>query len=101
MSTLVAEPTETMATALGQIPGGNVPNRLGPRWLSLVKALFSLPSQRRLARAALQIDAVRHWENRFTRLSDAELKQTAYRLLRGGDEPRPIGVAPPTRRPTI
>src|SRR5206468_9285899 len=52
-------------------------------------ALFGLPSQRRLARAALQIDKIRYWEKEFSRLADAaELKQTGLRLrgrARGGE----------------
>src|SRR5438270_11411706 len=59
------------------------PNRFGARWLLRIKALFGLPSRRRLARAALQIDRIRHYESHFGRLSDAELKKTGLRL-RGG-----------------
>lgn len=59
-----------------------VSGRLGPRWLNHLKALFGLPSQRRLARAALLIDQVRHWEQKCGKLSDAELL-TLGRQLRG------------------
>src|SRR6266849_8000519 len=61
--------------------------RFGPRWLNHLRALFGLPTQRRLARAALQVDAIRHWEQEFDRLSDAELKQRSLQLrgrARGG-----------------
>src|SRR5262245_17421940 len=63
-------------------------NRLGSRWLNWVKRLFGSPSQRRLAQGALQIDAIRHWENEFARLSDAEVLQRGQRLrgrARGGE----------------
>jgi preprotein translocase subunit SecA len=62
-------------------------NRFGPRWLNHFRALFGLPSQRRLARAALQIGAIRHWEKEFSRLSDADLRQRGLQLrgrARGG-----------------
>src|SRR5437870_3075975 len=62
--------------------------RLGMRWVNQLKALFGLPSQRRLARAALFVDRIRHWENEFTRLNDVELRQRALQLrgrARGGE----------------
>jgi preprotein translocase subunit SecA len=62
--------------------------RLGPRWFNALKALVGTPSQRRLARAALQIDRTRHWEKTYERLSDVELKQVGLRLrgrARGGE----------------
>jgi preprotein translocase subunit SecA len=52
-----------------------------------LRALFGLPWQRRLARAALQIEAIRHWEREFDRLSGAELKQRGLQFrgrARGG-----------------
>ena len=55
-------------------------DRFGPRWLNHLRALFGLPTQRRLARAALQIDAIRHWEKEFDRLSDAELKHRSLQM---------------------
>lgn len=63
-------------------------NRLGPRALNQFKALFGLPWQRRLARAALQIDKIRYWESEYTRLSDADLKVKGLQLrgrARGGE----------------
>jgi preprotein translocase subunit SecA len=63
-------------------------NRLGPRWLNHVKALLGLPWQRRLARAALMVPRIRHWERQFDNLSDAELKTAGLRLRgrgRGGE----------------
>jgi preprotein translocase subunit SecA len=56
--------------------------------LNYLGALFGLPSQRRLARAALQIDRIRFWEGEFSRLTDAELKQRGLHLrgrARGGE----------------
>src|SRR5262249_16368314 len=60
----------------------------GPRWLNECKALVGLPPQRRLARAVLQIPAIRSWEDKYNRQADAELKQVASRLrgrARGGE----------------
>jgi preprotein translocase subunit SecA len=45
-----------------------------------VKALFGTPSQRRLARAALQIDRIRAREAELDRLSDVELRTLGLRL---------------------
>jgi preprotein translocase subunit SecA len=53
-----------------------------------LKALFGLPWQRRLARAALQVPRIRYWEEQYDRLDDAELKATGLRLrgrARGGE----------------
>jgi preprotein translocase subunit SecA len=61
---------------------------LGFRWLNHLKAFFGLPAQRRLARAALQIPAIRHWEGELGKLSDAELLQRGLQLrgrARGGE----------------
>jgi preprotein translocase subunit SecA len=69
-------------------PRHSVRGRLGPRWANQIKALFGMPSQRRLARAALYIDRIRHWESEFERLSDAELKVRGLQLrgrARGGE----------------
>jgi len=71
-----------------EVPRRSAVGRFGPRWLNHVKALFGTPSQRRLARAALQIDRVRDWEKQFDRLSDAEARETGLRLrgrARGGE----------------
>jgi preprotein translocase subunit SecA len=62
--------------------------RLGWHWLNHIKALFGLPSQRRLAQAALQIDKVRYWEMEFDRLSDEEIKVRGQQFrgrARGGE----------------
>ena len=63
-------------------------NRFGPRWFNWFKRLFGTPSQRRLARGALQIPAIRHWEQEFGRLSDADILKTGQHLrgrARGGE----------------
>jgi preprotein translocase subunit SecA len=62
--------------------------RLGPRRLNLVRALMGRPSQRRLARAALQIDQIRHWEKECSGLSDSDLRLRGLKLrgrARGGE----------------
>jgi preprotein translocase subunit SecA len=62
--------------------------RLGIRPLNYLKALFGLPWQRRLGRAALLVPRIRYWEKQFERLSDAELKTTGMRMRgrgRGGE----------------
>src|SRR5204863_2038593 len=66
----------------------NVSGRLGPRWWNRLKHGFGLPSQRRLARAALLVEPIRHWETELGRLSDAELLDFGVRLrgrVRGGE----------------
>jgi preprotein translocase subunit SecA len=63
-------------------------NRLGSRWFNYIRRLLGTPSQRRLARGALQIDAIRHWEGEFSRLSDAELLRVGQQMrgrARGGE----------------
>jgi preprotein translocase subunit SecA len=63
-------------------------DRLGIRWANHLKALLGLPSQRRLARAALQVDRIRHWESEFGRLNDVELRQRGLQMrgrARGGE----------------
>ena len=63
-------------------------SRLGsPLWNQL-KRVFGTPARRRLAHAALLVDAVRHWESAFAKLSDDQMKQTALHLrgrARGGE----------------
>jgi preprotein translocase subunit SecA len=66
----------------------NSTNRLGPRWLNHFRRLFGTPARRRLARGALAIDRIRYWENEFSRLSDAEVRQAGLQLrgrARGGE----------------
>ena len=63
-------------------------NRFGSKWLVHLKRIFGLPSQRRLAYAALQIPKIRHWEKEFERLSDEEIVALGKQLkgrARGGE----------------
>src|SRR5262249_8477358 len=49
---------------------------------------FGWPSARRLARATLQLDAIRHWEKEVNDLSENDLRMKATRLrgrARGGE----------------
>ncbi len=89
MSTATSEvQVRSHAPGVEPVSRGNTPNRLGARWANQLRALFGLPSQRRLARAALMIEPARHWEKEFDRLTDAEVKQTGLRLkgrARGGE----------------
>ena len=62
--------------------------RLGTPGLNHFKAWFGPPWQRRLARAALMVEPIRHWEKEYSQLSDDELKQKSMRLrgrARGGE----------------
>jgi preprotein translocase subunit SecA len=81
--------TERAAQQAGVAAGpGNVPGRLGPRWRNALVALLGLPWQRRLARAALQIDRIRYWEAELGSLSDPDLRRFGLRLAgraRGGE----------------
>ena len=50
--------------------------------------IFGSPSERRLARAALQVDRIRFWERELDKLSDPELTKLGLRLkgrARGGE----------------
>ncbi len=63
-------------------------NRLGPRWVNWLKRLCGPPAMRRLARAALYVDRIRHHEAEFSKLNDAELRQAGATLrgrARGGE----------------
>src|SRR6516164_3408784 len=71
-----------------EAPSANAVGRFGARSAVLLKRLFGLPWQRRLAYAALQIDRVRYYEEEYSRLSDPDLKQFGLRLrgrARGGE----------------
>jgi preprotein translocase subunit SecA len=78
------EPTPDTA----DVPRPSSVNRFGSPWANYLKALLGPPSKRRLARAALLIDRIRHWEREFDRLSDAETREAGLRLrgrARGGE----------------
>jgi len=58
------------------------------RWWNWLKRLFGTPGQRRLARGALAVKAIRYWEKQYTKLSATEILQTAQQLrgrARGGE----------------
>jgi preprotein translocase subunit SecA len=66
----------------------NCTNRFGPRWANILRAWFGGPTKRRLARGALMIDRIRHWEKEWERLPDSEMRLAGQRLrgrARGGE----------------
>lgn len=78
---------EVSAEARGEWRGEPAWKRLGPKWLNRIRLLFGTPAQRRLARAALAIDAIRHWEAELSKLNDRDLLLRAKKLrgrARGG-----------------
>ncbi len=86
MSTMVA-PDRDAPHSPAAIPE-SVPGRLGSNALNTFLAVAGLPWQRRLARAALKVPRIRHWERVHDRLSDAELRTAGLRLRgrgRGGE----------------
>jgi len=68
------------AAMTARIPRPERGRNLGLRWTNHFKALMGPPSKRRLARAALFIDEIRHAEDELALRSDAELRQVAARL---------------------
>jgi preprotein translocase subunit SecA len=73
----------------GPWPGQPASKRLGPIALNRMRLLFGTPAQRRLAKAALYIDQIRHWEAELEKLSDNDLLLKAKRLrgrARGGEK---------------
>jgi preprotein translocase subunit SecA len=76
-------------------------SRLGNPILHQVRQFFGTKAQRRYAKAGLQINAIRHWEEIFTKLNDAEIKSTSMKLrgrARGGENldkllPEAFGLA--------
>src|SRR5262245_4769015 len=64
-------------------------SRLGPAVVHQFRRLFGSKAERRLARAALQIDAVRYWEQEFDKIDDASIRSTSQKLrgrARGGEK---------------
>src|SRR5439155_200691 len=87
LSTLLATPEAPGTSAVPLRQSGY--NRLGSRLSNQVTALLGTPSRRRLAQAALFVDRIRYWENAYSKLNDAELKQRGLQLrgrARGGDK---------------
>ena len=65
----------------------NVPGRLGPAWLNRARAVAERPWRRRLAKAALLIPRIRHYEELYLPLSDADMRSVSMKLrgrARGG-----------------
>ena len=65
----------------------NVPGRLGPAWLNRLRAVAERPWRRRMAKAALLIPRIRHYENQYLPLSDADMRAVGMKLrgrARGG-----------------
>ncbi len=63
-------------------------DRFGAKWLLHFKALFGMPSQRRLAQAALKIPQIRYWEKELSDISDEEMIRRGKQLkgrARGGE----------------
>ncbi len=78
---------EELQETRGEWRGEPARKRLGPRWWNHLRLLFGTPAQRRLARAALAIDAIRRWEAEFSKLNDRDLLLRAKKLrgrARGG-----------------
>jgi preprotein translocase subunit SecA len=66
----------------------SVAGRLGGYFGNKIKSIFGSPWDRRLARAALMLPAIRNREREYSKLTEAELKQVAARLrgrARGGE----------------
>ena len=64
------------------------PNRLGGRIKNKILSLIGGPWDRRLAKAALQIAHIRHWEREFDNLTDLEITQKCQQFkgrVRGGE----------------
>ena len=79
----------------------NVPGRLGPRWLNLLRAQAERPWKRRLAKAAVMIPRIRHYERLYLTLSEEDIRKTSMRLrgrAKGGEKldklvPEAFGLA--------
>jgi preprotein translocase subunit SecA len=87
MDQAVAERLPEDALLTAELSSGNA-NRFGSRAVNHARALLGLPWQRRLARAALQVPGIRHWERKYARMLDSELKQCGLSLkgrARGGE----------------
>ena len=86
MSTAALEPQTTPQHAAPKI--ANVPGRLGPNWLNLLRARAERPWKRRLAKAAVMIPRIRHYERLYLTLSEEDIRKTSMRLrgrAKGGE----------------
>ena len=99
MSTAALEPQTTPQHAAPKI--ANVPGRLGPNWLNLLRARAERPWKRRLAKAAVMIPRIRHYERLYLTLTEEDIRKTSMRLrgrARGGESldkliPEAFGLA--------
>jgi preprotein translocase subunit SecA len=78
MSTAANLPAETVAHPHRRIE--NTPGRLGTPPVNLVRSTVDVPWKRRLAKAALLVPAVRHYEKQFATLSDEQMLATSMEL---------------------
>jgi preprotein translocase subunit SecA len=88
LTTITGADIDPALAPSAEVPRASTQGRLGPGWLNYTRFLVGTPSQRRLARAALHIERIRHWEKEFTALSDLELRQRGLQLrgrARGGE----------------
>lgn len=63
-------------------------SRLGLSVIHQFQQFFGTKAKRRFSKAALQINAIRQWEETYQKLSDAEVKSTSMKLrgrARGGE----------------
>lgn len=79
MSALVVEPPSERVEHVHR-PIENIAGRLGAWPSNIVVAQAGLPWQSRLSKAALLIPRIRHWENQYLKLNDAELLEVSHRL---------------------
>ena len=63
--TMATGATSAVLTDPGALSSHAPRSRLGPRWRNRLLALVGLPWQRRLARATLFVERIRHWEEQF------------------------------------
>ena len=99
MSTAALELTTAPQHAAPKI--ANVPGRLGPVWLNLLRARAERPWKRRLAKAAVMIPRIRHYERLYLTLNEEDIRTTSMRLrgrARGGESldkliPEAFGLA--------
>jgi preprotein translocase subunit SecA len=87
LKTATAEISEAIADP-GAVPSRASRSRLGSHWRNRMLALLGVPWQRRLARAALLVGRIRHWEAHFSRISDEDMRRTALQFrgrARGGE----------------
>ncbi len=88
MSVTTTTPTKAPHVTVNQLPVRKSENRFASKWVLQFQRLFGVPSQRRLAYAALQIGHIRHWEKEYARLSDEEMVKLGKQLkgrARGGE----------------